>query len=350
MWNRKLVYWCNTGWAMVIPVVTARAVCYKNMRLGLYLHRFISTDYQKDFSARITKATMATTELVPTIEHGIEIYNTLKDDMKKALALKQYAEHLSFISQTLADVGQHLSEHEREIVRRLNEAYTLSQDGMKKATAVVTTIKDHCNGLLIVLSDYVHGSNEYKLRLACELFSVSAEKIEAQVREAQDVLRRASNLLYTSRNDLRSIIDTLQRLQNNFIEDQKAAIKRQRDKAYKTAAIGAAFGPIGLIISYAITGGVTEGMSIPNIEANFARQRETIAGYIPGLELMYSETDAMQENLDEQRRQLVDIRGKLSVAGELAGTDLSSEIHFNTVRLTAEALVQACDEALRDWR
>ena len=298
---------------------------------------------------------METIELVKSIpellNQGLKVYYTLKDDVQKALGLKAYAEHMSHITQILKEVNQHLDENEREIARKLDEAYDLSQKGMEKATVVVSVIREQSNALALVLSDTVPGAKHDKLWAACQYFSGFAKDIEVKVNEAQDVLREASSKLYSTRNDIRSIIKTLERVQNNFIAERKAAEATTRAGAYTGALAGLIAGPIGLIISYSIAAGVTEGLTIPQIEADFANQREIISGYIDGFENMYSETEALQKSLDTKRQQLIDIHGKLSASGSLAGNTASiasmPTLHFSTVRATAEELVKACDEFLK---
>ena len=298
---------------------------------------------------------METAELVKSLpellKQGLKVYDTLKDDVQKALGLKAYAEHMSHITQILKEVNQHLDENEREITRKLDEAYNLSQKGMEKATVVVSVIREQSSALALVLSDTAPGAKHDKLWAACQYFSGFAKDIEVKVNEAQDVLREASSTLYSTRNDIRSIIKTLQRVQSTFIAERKAAEAATRAGAYTSALAGLIAGPLGLIISYAITAGVTEGLTIPQIEEDFANQREIISGYIDGFENMYSETEALQKSLDTKRKQLIDIHSKLSATGSLAGnTALVSSmptLHFNTVRATAEELVKACDEFLK---
>ena len=357
------------AWAMGVPLgighqrpaLSAIKTCASDYKTNFRISTSRTISDSTHFSASITDSeatvTMADTQLIESmpelLKSGLEIYNTLKADMERALGLKKYAEHLSHITQTLKEVNHHLNEQEREIVKKLNEAYAYSEEGLEKATVVVSVIREQTSALVLVLSDLVPGANHDKVWTACQYFSAFAEKMEAKVNEAQDALRKASQLLFASQNDIRSIVDTLKRVQDEFIAEKKAAKAKNRSEAYGGAAVGLIFGPIGLIISYSIAAGVTEGMSIPNIEADFAKQREVISGYITGFETMRSETNALQKELDGRRKKLIEIHAKLSATGVLAGnTALKAMpmIHFNTVRQTAEGLLAACDEFLATLR
>ena len=290
------------------------------------------------------------------LKKGLVIYESLKEDMQKALGFKEYAEQLSHITLTLRSVNRHLNDEERAIMDKLDKAYELSQNGLEKATIVVTVIKEQCSSLANLLSESVPGENNYKLFSACQYFSKFAKQMEAKVKEAQDRLREASDALFASLDDIRSIINTLRRVQNGFLQAKRAAESHARSVAYGGALAGLIAGPVGLIISYAIATGVTEGVTIPQIEANFAQQLNTMSGYISSFEKMHTETEELQEVLDTKRQQLVEIYDKLSAAGKLAGTasntldDVPLEEHFTAIRQSVESIVKKCEEFLGTLR
>ena len=296
-------------------------------------------------------STAALVQSIPSLlEQGLNVYNTLREEIQKALGLKAYAEHMTRITQTLKEVNKYLDENEQKIAKKLDEAYNLTQKGLEKATVVVSVIREQCSALSLVLSDVVPGQKYDKLWAACQYFSTFAKDIEVKVNEAQDALREASGELYSARNDIRSIIKTLKRVHEEYIEERKAAEAAARAGAYPSALAGLLAGPIGLIISFSIAAAVTEAHTIPKIEEDFANQRKIISGYIDGFENMYSETETLQKRLDEKRDQLIDIHAKLSATGSLAGnTALSAMplLHFATVRSAVEDLQKACEEFLK---
>jgi DNA repair exonuclease SbcCD ATPase subunit len=295
---------------------------------------------------------MSKAELVKALpellKQGMEVYKSLKDDMSRALGLKKYAEHLSTIVQTFKEVNKYLDKGEKAIMEKLTTAHARAQEGMDKAAVVVTVIKEQSGALVSVLDPSAVGTDQEKMWAACQYFSSFAKDMEEKVKEAEDALREASNILEGAQNKLRSIVNTLERVQDQFVQEKKAAQAAARAEAYGGAAAGLVFGPIGLIISYSIAAGVTEGLSIPNIEKDFQAQRDTISGYIKGFEDMSAETKALQKKLDAKRKQLIDIHGKLSATGSLAGIEMRSiaVLHFNLVRKNAQALVEACEKFL----
>ena len=288
------------------------------------------------------------TAIPELLKQGLEVYSSLKDDMSRALGLKEYAEHLSRIVQSFKDVNKYLDESEKAILEKLTAAHDKSQEGLDKAAVVVTVIKEQSASLVSVLEPSGVGTDQEKMWAACQYFSAFAKDMEEKVKEAEDALREASNILEGAQNELLSIVNTLKRVQDQFVREKQAAQASARAAAYGGAAAGLILGPIGLIISYSIAAGVTEGLTIPDIEADFQTQRNTISGYIGGFKKMSEETKELQEQLDAKRKQLIDIHAKLSTTGSLAGTNMRAIplLHFNIVRKNAEALVRACERFL----
>ena len=340
------------------------ALFYKSLRVELYFYTtfwFIKLQLTLSKLVPLSNAAMSTeegisTEVEESMEHwfekGLVVYKGLKEDMQKALGFKEYAEQLSHITLTLKSVNKHLDAEERAIVDKLDKAYELAQEGLEKATVVVTVIKEQSSALLLALSDATPGEDHQKMFTACLYFSAFAKVTEARVREAQDILRKASIALFNSLNDIRSIIKTLKRVHNQFIQAKRAAQARARTGAYLGALAGLIAGPCGLIISYSIAVGITEGLTIPQIEADFAQQRRTMARYISGFENMYTETEELQEEIDTKRNQLIEIQAKLSTAGTITAmtedviVGALRKIHFSNVRQYVEGLVKACEEFL----
>ena len=281
------------------------------------------------------------------LKQGLETYKSLKEDMQRALGLKQYAKHLSHITQILKEVNEHLDQKEREVSQKLDEAYRLSEKSMDKAVVVVSVIKEQANVLASVLSNSGPGTDHDKLWAACQYFAAFAKDMEGKVTEAEDTLRDASSKLQSTGSDINSIVETLKRVQNQFVAEKKAAQAKARAEAYGGALAGLVAGPIGLIISYSIAADVCEGINIPEIEKDFAKQRETISGYINGFQEMHSETKALKERLDLKRKQLIDLHSKLSTTASVAGTKAAPPlVHFPFLRQLASELVTSCDKFL----
>ena len=183
---------------------------------------------------------------------------------------------------------------------------------------------------------------------ACQYFSEFAKAMEEKVNEVEEALRKADHALFSAQGNIRSIIKTLKRVQDEFITEMKAAQAKAREEAYTAAIIGLIFGPIGLMISYAVTTGVVEGVTVKEIEEDFAKQQDILSGYIDGFEQMYTDAKELQERLKKKRTQLIEIHSKLSATGSLSGINSKSlpVLHFNIVRQSAEDLVKACDAFL----
>ena len=284
-------------------------------------------------------------KLPELLQQGLSIYKDLKDKMQKALGFKEYAEQLSHITQALRGVNEHLDDKERAIVETLDKAYDIAQEAMRRATLVVATIKEQSAALVDILSDSGEHSGS-TMWAACMYFSGFATEIKVEIEKAEEALQNASNVLYRSLDDIKSIIDTLKRVHDQFLAEKRAAEARARAVAYGSAAVGLLAGPIGLIISYSIAAGVTEGLTIPQIEADFAQQREKMAGYISGFEKMHTETEELKEQIDEKLSLLLQIHAKIGRTGSMAKTASKHRMPVDPVRRWAEDLVKACEEFL----
>ena len=293
-------------------------------------------------------AVVSPAEMPELLKQGMEVYESLKDDMSRALGLKEYAEQLSRIVQSFKDVNKYLDESEKAILEKLNEAHDKAQEGLDKACIVVTVIKEQSSVLVSVLEPSEDETAHEKMWAACQYFAGFAKDMEEKVKEAETALRDASNILRGAQSELLSIVNTLKRVQDQFVKEKQAAQASARAIAYGSAAAGLILGPIGLIISYSIAAGVTEGLTIPDIEADFAKQRQTISGYIEGFKKMSEETKELQEQLEAKRKQLRDIHGKLSTVKVMAATDMRAmpTVHYKRVRKNAAALVEACERFL----
>ena len=232
-------------------------------------------------------------------KQGFEVYKSLTDDMKQALGLKAYADQLSYITQVFKDVNEYLDEKQKETVKKLNTAYEQSVDGLDKAYHVVSAIKEQAKTLARVLSSSVpEESRPKKMWDACRYFSRFAKQTEAKVSKAEQKLKEAGITLNQIGAEIDSIMSKLETVQENFVEEKRAEQQKKRAEAYGGAAAGIVGGFVGLVISYSIAAGVTEGMTIPQIEKRFKEQRDKISGYIAGFSKMSRDTATLAKQID----------------------------------------------------
>ena len=289
-------------------------------------------------------------KLPELLKHGLKVYKTLKTDMEKALGLQEYAKKLEQINQVMDGVRKFLSEEEKNIADILVDAHDLTQKGLQKAVVVVNVIKSQSEALLGVLNPSITRTTKEqkdKLYMACVYFAQFAKDIEVKVIEAEDALLDASNKLYSARSKIVTITNTLKRIQDELVDEVKKAKAQQRAAAYGGAAVGLIAGPIGLIISYSVAAGITEGHTIKQLEKNFQEQRQKVDKYIDEFNNMKNETDSLKNSIDEKRAALTEIHGKLSATSSVAKTEWDviesfATVHFNTVHDLAKDLCEAC--------
>ena len=285
------------------------------------------------------------------LKKGLETYLTLKEEMERALGLKEYAEHLSDIVVILRDVNQYLSENEKAIFEKFNNAHSLAKEGLEKAVLVVAIIRDQCQALRSVLDPLAVGTNEQKMYAALQYFVEFAKSVEKKVEDAVSTLRKASDMLYNVRNDTLSIVETLQRLHEDINSKRRVASARRRRR--RRWAVGLAVAS-GLVLSPIVSGvAAATGIRFTNIqvqkiEKHYTHLRNKIDEYIRGFEVMAMETKEQQERLDAKRRQLDDIVSKFNLTATMSGTkQQNNQLHFDAVLTQVTALVETCEAFLR---
>lgn len=287
------------------------------------------------------------------LDKGVKSFKSLADKMKEAIQMKAYAEEMSHMTKVLKSVNEHLTEKEKKVGELLNEAYAKSTKAVDDATSVVSAIKSQTSTLLVVLSESGPGSDKQKMLTACKLFAKFAKKVEDKVTNAEASLRDACIKLQEAQNDIGGIVGTLKKVHDRVIDHMQEEEAKRRKIAYGSAAVGALAGPFGLLVSYAIASGVTEGVTIPNIKAEFEKERKEVDKNIKSFERMQTQAKRLQGEIESKKAELIDIKEKLSTLGDRTGdedmlTDEdSSEIIFHAIREGAKDLVEACKKFLK---
>ena len=294
----------------------------------------------------MAQAIYKTRDMPELLQWGLEIYEALKNDMRQALGLRHYAEKLTEVTEILRAVHKYLNEEERAIGETLEKAHILSREGMRKAIVVVSVIKEHCEALTLVLSESVPGKKHEKMALACSYFSGFAEHTASSVKEVMIELQRATDELERAQSKLTLIVKAVQRVHRQ-LSDQKAAVARMRAAAYGAAAVGALFGPIGLLITYGVAAGITEGYAMQMFENVFDFKQKNVEEYIDGFKKMHEETKDIADKVKAKCDQLTSIHSKLATTEKLADAKSTFELYFADVRKRVDDLFKACDEFLQ---
>ena len=237
---------------------------------------------------------MVAKDLPNLLQQGMEVYKTLRDDMERAMGLKQYVESLAELDEIMNGITAYLDQEEKNIVQILYDAYTLIQSGMQKAIILVSVIKAQSDLLLAVLNeDTTTEQQKEKVYTAGVYFSAFAKAIEAKMLDTENELDTASNK-YETRLTVDTITDTLERVHTRLANEMGEAIAEQRAAAYSAATLGILGGPIGLIISYSVAAGVTEGDTVKDIRKKFQEQRDKVSA-------MKEDADSLKKSVDERK-------------------------------------------------
>ena len=287
-------------------------------------------------------------DLPELMKQGLKIYESLRDDMERALGLKQYADSLAELNLIMNGVIKYLDQEEKNIVKILVEANELTQRGMQKAIVVVSVIKSQCDVLLDVLQQNLPEEEQKdSFYTACMYFGAFAKDMEAKISEAENELVSASSKLYAARLKIITVTNTLERVHDTLSKEMEAAISKQRATAYGAAAAGAVLGLPGLIISYSIATGITEGKSVKDIRQQFKKQRNKISDYIKNFNTMKNDTDSLKASLDKKKDSLSEIHSKLSCVGTMTRMDAIPRGHFDRVRTRVKMLHESCEAFLK---
>ena len=223
---------------------------------------------------------------------------------------------------------------------------------MQKAIVAVSVIKSQCDVLLAVLQQNVPAEQQKeKFYTACVYFGAFAKDIEVKITEAENELVSASSKLYEARLKIVTVTDTLKMVHDTLSSEMEEAVAKQRATSYGAAIVGAILGPIGLIISYSIAAGVTEGKTVNDLRQQFTEQRGKVSKYIKDFDVMKNNTDSLKASLDKKKDSLTNIHAKLSSAGTIAGIDIAimplPSAHFNLVRTSVNDLRKSCETFLK---
>lgn len=263
--------------------------------------------------------------------------------MRQALGLKEYSKRMSYITSTLTSVSEYLKEKDKKVLEELKEVRDLTEASIDKATVVVEVIKTQCEALDRVLSS--KEEDHKKKWAAVEYFAAFAKDMEGKIKETETALREASTKLGSTMDTIKSIVNTLKDVHKQCLAEMQEATEAERIKAYTSALAGLAAGPLGLILAYAITVGVTEGQTIPEVQKKFDSECRKVDGYIKSFRNMLSDSETLAKRLNEKREELLDVHAKLSVAisiMDIEATDGIADFHFQQIM---EQITDVHDEA-----
>ena len=105
---------------------------------------------------------------------------------------------MSNIVKTFKEINKHLDDNEKATLEKLTAAHDRAQEGLDKESV----IKEQSSALVRVLDPSAVGTDQEKMWAACLYFSGFAEDMEEKVKEAEDALREAGNILQGAKNEL----------------------------------------------------------------------------------------------------------------------------------------------------
>ena len=299
--------------------------------------------------------------MIKQLKEGIGLYKILQGEMEKVLGLQEYVTRMQEINEVMGSVRDLLNEKERGIADLLVQAYELTHVGLEKAVIVVSIIKVQCSTLICVLKTLPETSKKDKkdkLHAACLYFAKFAEKIEKDVKEAEDKLLQASLKTVEAKTQLATNISVLKKIQDEFLEKAKQSKVKQ---SVQTVTMGTA--TVGLAIAkkwekpgfiIACGAAATLGFMALNIfmiRSNFESQRNTIGKYIDEFDNMKEETEKLQKSLETKRNGLLEIHANLEAGESMAknswdAIECIADLHFENVRNGVEKVFKACQNFL----
>ena len=124
----------------------------------------------------------------------MEVYKTLKEDMSRALRLKQlHAELMSNIVKTFKEINKHLDDNEKAILEKLTAAHDRAQEDKGTKQRVGSRTRPVCSR---------DGPGE---NVGCLPVLFGLRERHGRVKEAEDALREAVNILQGAQNELLDI-------------------------------------------------------------------------------------------------------------------------------------------------
>lgn len=252
------------------------------------------------------------TRVPELMKEGISTAKELKDAFDGVLGLKQYAETLEKIVDTMSKVNDQLEEKNKEIAEKFTIAHNESHAALLQADTVIKVIKKQTENFIRVVE-----TPGIPAAVHIDVFLTFLTEIQPVVDKASKDLQTARGSLTVAINRVPNLLTNLEALKNKAINEQKRAEATQRAESYGWAAVGVLFGPVGLVVSYSIAAGVTEGCLIENIEKAFEKQKSLMDGYKSDFESMKNNAEALKTKIDGKANHLQTVNVEL---GGLRGT------------------------------
>jgi len=203
------------------------------------------------------------------LTEGANIYKELVKDLKSGVKNLFIADGLTNVAKSLAALNIHMQDQQKkslDVIIRVNTNCILAIDSAK---VVVTKLQNICDLVLVYLGS---DKNQDMMNGAIKAFVKEAKTLEAPVGDAITKLTTASSDSVKLDGEL-TMLDSWANMKKNEILTMTAAeIADARAKAYGSAAVCVAWGPLAFIacpVAYAIASGVTEGKTVKDIEKSF---------------------------------------------------------------------------------
>ena len=124
-----------------------------------------------------------------------------------------------------------------------------------------------------------------------------------------------------------------------------SAVAELRAQAYGGAAVGAAFGPLGLALSYSIAAGVVEGSLIPSLVRAFQETLTLFNNLKTDVEKTQKDIESAKESITNEIRALGTMSGKIEETKTFAETwSLIPSVLFGDLKKSTNQLIDMCKQ------
>jgi len=255
----------------------------------------------------------------------------------------------------LSAFNDKLEAKEQKIGDVLLEAQNLSRAGVTAALRAVTTIKAQTVSVMNKIALAHRMADEKKkfsaFKLVVKSYATSIDEAMKAIAEAETAIHKALDKLTEVQSLLAQCMHSIARARDQLQHECDAALA-SANKNYAWAAFGLLGGPFGLLISYSITAGITEGLTRPGVMENFSKAVKRFEGYEADFKEQYSNTSRVKTSLEASQKQLIDVESQLVVVkNDTAPAPVAEDMEEMEVILLAlgesqDKLLKVCDAFL----
>eukprot|EP01006_Ploeotia_vitrea_P024931 TRINITY_DN57738_c0_g1_i1.p1 TRINITY_DN57738_c0_g1~~TRINITY_DN57738_c0_g1_i1.p1 ORF type:complete len:304 (+),score=33.61 TRINITY_DN57738_c0_g1_i1:122-1033(+) len=232
----------------------------------------------------------------------------------------------------------------KDIIDKSTKARRILDDALLEGYSLVYLTKQEFEMGKEILAECT--TIEEKLQTALEMFGKQSKELLKQYTTTMNKFTAAivefdyiPGLLHTTKQELKTKIEDVKR-------EVEREIKKKRELGYGLAALGAIGGPAGLVISYSIAAGVTEGDLIPHIEKNGKARQKQMQGLQDECATIHKDTTQLKDTITKEKQSLNDVAQEVKAVSAAVSKSQAKGLPSTLFQPVLNVVVKRVDTAI----